>query len=83
MAQFMATIQGNRGEASRLGSKDSGISAKINGWDAGISVEAWYDQATEEDYFRVYQTGGSNGHTPKVFLGELRGGKFFPNGDKI
>jgi len=70
MAQFHATIKGQRGGASRLGSKRSGIVANINGWDAGIRVEAFHEDG--QDTFRVYATSGSNESSPDVLLGVLR-----------
>lgn len=60
MAQFRATIQGCRGEASRLGTKRSGITAKINGWNCGIVVFAEYDETLGKDVFHITKTGGSN-----------------------
>ena len=59
MAQFRATIKGQRGEASRLGTKKSGISAHINGWELGVRVEAC--DVSGHDVFEVYITSGSNG----------------------
>jgi hypothetical protein len=61
VAQFRATIQGNRGEASRLGSKTSGIHATINGWNIGVTVDILSNQQTGKDEIRVCRTGGSNG----------------------
>ena len=43
MARFRATLQGNRGEVSRLGSKASGMSAHINGWNTGVTIYAGVD----------------------------------------
>jgi hypothetical protein len=60
MAQYHAKIKGNRGEASRLGSKESGISALINGWNIGIGVDMFYDDDLEQDKIVVYKTYGSN-----------------------
>ena len=57
MAQFKATIKGTRGEASRLGSKVSGMSAKVNGWYSGINVEA--RSTMVGDTFYLWSTGGS------------------------
>lgn len=57
MAQFLAGIQGQRGEATRLGSKASGIRARINGWNAGVSVNAYHEDGV--DVFEIRQTGGS------------------------
>lgn len=59
MARYRATIQGNRGQASRLGTTASGITARVNGWNVGVLI---HDSANgEEDAFDVYATGGSNG----------------------
>ena len=59
MAQFMATIKGNRGEASRLGTKKSGMVVRVNGWRCGITVFA---RVNEEglDEFTVCHTSGSS-----------------------
>jgi hypothetical protein len=70
MARFRATIKGNRGEASRLGSAKSGITAKVNGWDAGIRVHG--DSMGDSDRFLVFQTGGSNKRSTERLLGALR-----------
>lgn len=73
MARFRATIQGQRGEASRLGSKNSGITASINGWNLGIYVEAKVDPVTGEDVFYVWKTGGSNGGVSRELICIERG----------
>jgi len=67
VAHFRATIQGMRGMASRLGSKETGIRATINGWDSGIDVECFYDKTEETDIFVVTLTSGSgyNGRPSK------------------
>lgn len=70
MARFRATIKGQRGSASRLGSATSGIVANVNGWNLGIQVVAMDDRAAtmeggkpgkDSDRFEVRATGGSNG----------------------
>lgn len=58
MAQFRAIIKGARGETSRLGSKASGISAKINGWLAGVSVSGRFEN--DRDTFEICASGGSH-----------------------
>ena len=59
MAQYRATIQGMRGEASRLGTKSSGMKAYVNAWDIGVSVLLYHEH--DEDMVRISLTGGSNG----------------------
>jgi len=61
MAQYRAEIKGNRKEASRLGTKESGMSAEINGWQSGVEVEATFNEATGEDEFHIQITAGSDG----------------------
>jgi hypothetical protein len=58
MAQFYANIQGNRGEATRMGTKSSGLSGHIRGWNVGARVEVSHEDG--HDVVRVYRTGGSN-----------------------
>jgi len=62
MAQFYASIEGNRGPATRMGSKDSGIHGHLRGWSVGAKVNVWHDEKTGHDYVEVYATSGSNGH---------------------
>jgi len=78
MAHFRATVQGNRGEASRLGTKGSGMDADINGWDSGVSVRASYNRENSRDEFSIYLTGGSGYGSVGKFLG-----KYYRDGDEI
>lgn len=64
MAQFRATIQGQRGGSSRLGSKQSGMEATVNGWTAGIRVLA--EHVDGKDRFGVYRTNGSGYGDPQT-----------------
>ena len=58
MGHFRGTVKGNRGEASRLGTKGSGLHVTANGWDIGVEVLLWHNG--EYDEVTVYITGGSN-----------------------
>lgn len=78
MAQFRATIKGQRGEASRLGSTSSGLSVTANGWTAGVKINAYHRSTThvgpkeqtqvEEDVFDVFLTAGSSGRGRSLLL---------------
>ena len=59
MARFRGTVQGGRGEASRLGHRS--ITTDTNGWNLGVNVDGGAGPAgySEEDHFSVYATGGS------------------------
>ena len=61
MSQFYASIQGNRGEATRGGSKASGIDGHIRGWNIGARVMVRYDKKTDKDVVSIYKTTGSGG----------------------
>ena len=63
MARYLGTIKGQRGEASRLGSPQSGMVAKINGWHHGVRLEVYnlLEKGERRDIFHVVLTGGSNG----------------------
>ena len=61
MAQFRAIIRGQRGEASRLGSKQSGIVAHVDGWHTGATVRI--DHVDGRDRISIYRTGGSNANS--------------------
>jgi len=58
MAQFRGTVEGNRGEASRLGTPASGMVTTCNGWNMGVTVIATHNDGV--DRFEVLKTGGSN-----------------------
>lgn len=60
MSRFYASIQGNRSEATRGGSKDSGICSHIRGWHIGARVDVdAIEDALDEVQVRI--TGGSAG----------------------
>ena len=71
MAHFRGTVTGNRGTASRLGHKKTGLTVTCNGWNEGIKVYA--DSVDGQDVFTVYKTGGSNGYSTKL-IATVKGG---------
>lgn len=70
MAHFIGSLQGNKGEASRLGSKRSGIRAKAQGWNIGGEVQCFIDDQGR-DVVRLYVTHGSNAHNFPQLVGEF------------
>jgi hypothetical protein len=68
MAQYYADIQGNRGQATRMGTKSSGMEGHIRGWDIGARV-SMYHNARGEDAVCITLTSGSNGAKPGRTLG--------------
>lgn len=72
MAQYRASVQGSRGEASRLGGKTSGIDAQVNGWRSGVSVCGRYNEEDQRDEFAIFATGGSGGRFSQRYLGTVQ-----------
>jgi hypothetical protein len=57
MAQYRGTVEGTRGQASRLGSKVSGLIVTANGWNVGAIVRI--DHEDGKDVVRVWKSNGS------------------------
>lgn len=53
MSHFYGTLQGNRGEATRQGSKKSGIETSTASWEGAIHTRAFYNEETGNDWVRV------------------------------
>jgi len=68
MSHFYASIQGSRGEATRTGSKASGIVGHVRGWNIGCRVYASVNE-NGEDCVTVSLTGGSNSSCGPYDLG--------------
>lgn len=62
MAHFYGTVQGNRGQASRLGSKDSGLDIRACSWEGAISVCLFVKDGVDWAHvsFREHNGRGSN-----------------------
>lgn len=78
MAHFYASIEGNRGEGTRCGTKSSGIHGHIRGWGTGVKVIG-HVTVSGEDEFTVYATGGSRGDRSDRLIGTVMAdGRFIP-----
>lgn len=64
MAHFYGGVQGHRGAATRLGTKQSGLVLFAQGWDIGIDVTVRHENGN--DVFYVYKTAGTNGQRQMV-----------------
>lgn len=73
MAQFRGTIKGQRGEASRLGNKKTGLRVTANGWDTGVTVMLTHVDGRDE--VAVWRTGGSNGRGRDTLLATWKDGE--------
>ena len=75
MAQFYGDLQGNRGQATRMGTKSSGISGHLRGWNIGARVFVGYNEDKDRDEVTISITHGSNGAGYSKGLGTFRLGK--------
>ena len=71
MGHFIGRIQGARGETSRLGSRQSGISASIKGWHNGVNIYGGWSKESG-DVFEIHATGGSTGGHRSKLIGVVR-----------
>lgn len=69
MTQYMGTVNGNRGVASRLGTKSSGLLTKCNGWNLGATCRIVHNETMQRDEISVFITTGTNGRGVSKFLG--------------
>lgn len=60
MSHFYSIIQGHRGEATRTGTKSSGIKASAFGWDLGGTVECKYDPKLQTNVVHLYTSRDNN-----------------------
>ena len=65
MAQFRGTLQGARGEASRLGTKSSGLTVEAASWFGKIVVELSHEHGL--DRYEVTQQP-HHGHGASILL---------------
>ena len=71
MGHFYGEIQGNRGEATRMGTKSSGFVAHIRGWNVGCRVVCDVDE-DGYDVIDVYKTKGSNDYGSSELISTLK-----------
>lgn len=65
MAHFYGTVKGNRGQASRLGTKASGLKVTADGWTLG-GMMTMYQDSEGNDHIDFFLDGGSGGSVNKV-----------------
>lgn len=73
MARYYGVIQGNRGEATRMGSAKSGFWGHIRGWRVGAKVECRTDpKDADRDWVQVAVTHGSNGYGSDLHVADFK-----------
>lgn len=74
MSQFYGALQGNRGSATRCGTKGSGMLTHCASWEGAVRCSAYYDEATKKDRVKVelVQWHG-NGTSRVLYDGNING----------
>lgn len=67
MAHFRGTLRGQRGQASRLGSKSSGLHANLASWQGAVEVDLYEYEGTDCVTITLKQhTNGAGCWPPRV-----------------
>lgn len=74
MAHFRGTLKGNRGAASRLGTKDSGMRVEAQSWQGKVVALLEYDEKTGKNMVQVsLQQHHGNGTNLLLYEGAVDG----------
>lgn len=74
MAQFLGSVQGSRGEATRLGDKNSGLQVEACSWQGKVVVRMWFDKVAGVDRYSVeLRPHHGNGVNITLVNGEIVG----------
>lgn len=74
MARFRGTVQGGRGEGSRLGHVSTGLTTRANGWSGRISTRLFVNER-DEDWASVHHEDNA-GNCKTLYHGPLN--KYVP-----
>ena len=55
MSHFYGTLQGSRGEATRCGTKNSGLGTYAAGWSGAVRTHVWHDTQIDRDRYEVWE----------------------------
>jgi hypothetical protein len=60
MSYFYGSIEGNaKTQATRIGTKNSGMISHTRSWNKGVKVVVVYDKEQKQNVFNIYETKGS------------------------
>ena len=68
MAHYYSRIKGNKGEATRCGTRSSGITARADSWSTGAITTINYDTTINADVVTLYATEGSDDNYGKRIM---------------
>ena len=74
MSHFYGTLKGNRGKATRQGSKASGVVTYTASWKGAVRVMAWYNEETGKDMVDVsFVSWHGAGSSKLIYRGPISG----------
>lgn len=71
MSAFYGMVRGNRGEATRGGSKISGYKASCQSWDGSVITNMWYNDK-DELRVEISLSSGSSCYGSCAFVGSMQ-----------
>ena len=76
MAHFLGSVRGTRGEVSRLGGKDSGVSVTAASWQGAVVTRLYVDATTGKDFAVIELTPWhGRGASLEIYRGPVDGKK--------
>lgn len=75
MAHYYSRIKGHRREATRCGSKSSGITARADSYSVGARIEINWSAQLQSDVVTIYATTGSSSNGSRIFSYTIQDGK--------
>ena len=75
MAHYYSRIKGHSGEATRCGSKSSGITARADSYSVGARIEINWSAQFQSDVVTIYATTGSSSNGSRIFSYTIQDGK--------
>lgn len=74
MAHFYGTLQGQRGQATRCGSKAGGLTTVAASWQGAVEVTLYLDEETGSDMARVeFRQWHGQGTSGLIYDGPISG----------
>ena len=71
MSHFYGTLKGGRGEATRCGTRNSGLTTYAAGWKGAIRVHVWNDEGVDRFQVSLEPWQGSGGRSRSLVSGHL------------
>jgi len=75
MSHYYGTIKGQAGQATRRGSKNSGLTTEAASWAGCVRVSLWHSSITGKDHYEVTLSPwqGNGGPTRLIAEGSIQG----------